>query len=68
MEGNAMNDSTPRTLHYIAIGIRAAGTRGDIDSMGAIEVPAGCYWRSRRRAASSTSRLATCRRIIPRRF
>jgi fumarate hydratase class II len=47
MEGNAMNDPTPRTLHNRAIGIRAAGTRDDTDSIGAIRVPAERYWGSR---------------------
>jgi hypothetical protein len=68
MEGNAMNDPTPRTLHNRAIGIRAAGRRDDTDSMGAIGVPAERYWGSRCSAASSTSRSATCRRNTPRRF
>ncbi len=63
-----MNDSTPRTLHNMAIRIRAAGPRGETGSMGAIEVPADRYWGGRRSAASSTSRSATCRRNIPRRF
>ena len=39
-----MNDPTPRTLYNRAIGIRAAGTRDDTDSMGAIGVPAERYW------------------------
>ena len=43
MEGNAMNDSMPRTLHDIAVGIRATRTRGETDPMGAIEVPADRY-------------------------
>ena len=65
MEGNAMNDST---LHDISIGIRTTRTRGETDPMDAIEVPADRYWGRRRSAASSTSRSATCRRNIPRRF
>jgi hypothetical protein len=68
VERNAMNDSTPRTLHDIAVGIRATRTRGETDPMGAIEVPADRYWGRRRSAASSTSGSATCRRNIPRRL
>jgi fumarate hydratase, class II len=39
-----MDDSTPRTLHDLPIGIRASGTRRETDSMGEIEVPADRYW------------------------
>jgi len=39
-----MNDQTHPEPHDIPIGIHAAGTRGEIDSMGEIEVPADRYW------------------------
>src|SRR6201988_3923219 len=39
-----MDDSTPRTLHDLPIGIGASGTRRETDSMGEIEGPAHRYW------------------------
>ena len=39
-----MNASRPRTVHETPIGIDAAGTRRETDSMGEIEVPADRYW------------------------
>jgi len=39
-----MDDSTPHSLHDTPIGIAAAGSRHETDSMGGIEVPADRYW------------------------
>ncbi len=39
-----MKDTAPRTLHDVPIGIDAAGTRHETDSMGGIDVPADRYW------------------------
>ena len=39
-----MNDTAPRPLHDVPIGINAAGTRHETDSMGGIDVPADRYW------------------------
>jgi fumarate hydratase, class II len=42
-EGVASPDSPPR-IREIPVGLTAAGTRTETDSMGAIEVPADKYW------------------------
>ena len=53
MKSDAPNDGVappgpaPRILG-LPVGLAAAGTRSETDSMGAIDVPAGKYWARRR--------------------